>query len=77
MAQYDVYVTCNECGGVHPMGMGIYLENGPIDKQNITDTYQGRSLPPQVQAIKGQNSMSKDRKAIYTRRQQTSIFGAS
>ena len=57
MAQYDVYVTCNECGGVHPMGMGIYLENGPIDKQNISDTYQGRSLPPQVQAIKGHKTL--------------------
>jgi hypothetical protein len=57
MAQYDVYVTCKECSAVHPMGIGISLDNGPIDKQNISETYQGRSLPPQVQAIKGHKTL--------------------
>jgi len=39
------------------MGIGIYLDNGPIDKQNISDTYQGTSLPPQVQAIEGHKTL--------------------
>ena len=39
------------------MGIGVYLDDGPIDKQNISDTYQGTSLPPQVHAIEGHKTL--------------------
>ena len=35
MPQYDIYVSCNECDGVHPMGIGIYLDTGPSDDRTI------------------------------------------
>jgi len=45
---YDVYVFCNECGKVHPMGIKIGLDLGPVDKQSVGDTYRGKELPPEV-----------------------------
>lgn len=48
MQDYDVYVFCNECGDVHPMGLRIKLEDGPADKQSIGDTYSGKDLPREI-----------------------------
>jgi hypothetical protein len=57
MPQYDIYVSCNECGSVHPMGIGIHLDAGPVDQGSICETYHGSSLPPQVLAIEGHKSL--------------------
>lgn len=51
MPQYDVYVSCSECGVVHPMGVRVYLEHGPAGEQSIGETYKGAPLPPQISAI--------------------------
>jgi hypothetical protein len=48
MGLYGVYVFCNWCGDVHPMGIGIELDLGPVDKKSIGDTYAGEPLPPQI-----------------------------
>jgi len=48
MAKYSVYVFCDDCGDVHPMGISIELEDGPADKASIGDTYAGKELPPQI-----------------------------
>ncbi|TMB62262.1 MAG: hypothetical protein E6J54_30645 [Deltaproteobacteria bacterium] len=53
MPKYDIYVSCPECHGEHPMGIGIHLDDGPDEKRSIGDSYQGKSLPPQVSAIQG------------------------
>ena len=53
MPQYSIYVSCNQCGGEHPMGVSIYLNGGPVEKRSIADVYQGEPLPPQVSAIQG------------------------
>lgn len=46
MGVYSVYVFCGECADVHPMGITISLDKGPVDKQSIGDTYKGEDLPP-------------------------------
>jgi len=48
MAKYSVYVFCDDCGDVHPMGISIELEDGPADKASIGDTYAGKELPPKI-----------------------------
>lgn len=48
MASYDVHVFCDECSGVHPMGVRIQLNDGPADKQSVGDTYRGKSVPTTV-----------------------------
>jgi len=48
MAMYDVFVFCNECGKVHPMGIGIGLDLGPEERQSVGEFYSGKALPPEV-----------------------------
>jgi hypothetical protein len=53
MAHYEIYVTCTECAGEHPMGIRINLEDGPSNKQSVSDVYYGKQRPPQLQAVEG------------------------
>ena len=46
MAQYGVYVFCDDCGDAHPMGISIGLDDGPAEKASVGDSYKGRDLPP-------------------------------
>lgn len=51
MARYSVHVFCNECSGIHPMGIQIDLDDGPADQASIGDVYAGRDLPPKVASL--------------------------
>ena len=57
MPQYDIYVLCSECGSVHPMGIGIFLDAAPFDDQSIEQIYEKNFLPPQLQAIEGHQTL--------------------
>jgi paraquat-inducible protein B len=35
----------------------IYIEDGPGRKQSIAESFQGRSIPPQVKAIQGHKAL--------------------
>ncbi len=48
MADYDVFVFCDECADVHPMGIRIAMNDGPVDKKSIGDHYAGKSLPQNI-----------------------------
>ena len=48
MAKYSVHVFCNECSQVHPMGIQLALDDGPVARESIGNTYAGRDLPPGV-----------------------------
>lgn len=55
--QYDIYVRCKECAAVHPMRIRVHLDDGPVEKQSITETYRGKTRPPQLQAIDGHKTL--------------------
>jgi len=48
MATYSVYVFCNECADVHPMGITISLEDGPPERESIGNLYAGKDLPSNI-----------------------------
>ena len=48
MADYDVYVFCNECSDVHPMGIRIGLDEGPVNRESIGNVYAGKELPENI-----------------------------
>jgi hypothetical protein len=50
MPAYEIYVHCVYCGGEHPLLMRIR-------KQSIAESFRGRSMPPQVLAIKGHQAL--------------------
>lgn len=53
MAQYSVFFFCDECSQVHPLGIGIGLDDGPAEKASIGDAYAGKELPPSVANLQG------------------------
>ena len=68
MANYSVYVFCDGCGDVHPMGISVGLEDGPADKASIGDTYAGKELPPEIATLINNTTICpKSGKAILQR----------
>ena len=57
MAAYDIVHLCKDCGREHPLLMRIYLNDGPSRKQSIAESFQGRSVPAQVAAIRGHKAL--------------------
>jgi hypothetical protein len=51
MALNNVYVFCNDCADVHPMGISIQLDDGPPRKESIGNLYAGRPLPPEIATL--------------------------
>jgi hypothetical protein len=52
MPAYDITARCQDCGRDHPVLLRLHIEEGPDHKQSITDSFRGRSVPPQVKAIR-------------------------
>jgi hypothetical protein len=52
MPAYDISVHCKNCGRDHPVLLRLHIEDGPDHKQSIADSFRGRSVPPQVKAIR-------------------------
>ena len=46
MADYNILVFCDHCGGTHPLPFHVSLSDGPGDPSAIDDAYKGRDLPP-------------------------------
>jgi hypothetical protein len=74
MADYDVYVFCNECNDVHSAELRIELQYGPIDKQRVSDVYSGREPPAVIKMLKnsyyqcsktGKTFFQKDQKQVF------------
>ena len=72
--QYNIFASCNKCGGVHETGISITIENGPIDKQSIGDFYNGKNLPKTLAGLAneafscpltGRQFIQKDTKQIF------------
>lgn len=48
MAMYSVHFFCDECGDVHPLGISINLDDGPVDKASVGDVYAGKEIDPKI-----------------------------
>jgi hypothetical protein len=72
--QYEIHVLCTECGAVHPMRIRIHLENGPVDKQSLADTFQEGPMPPQVSAIEGHKTLCLKTGKIFIQDDNNRIF---
>jgi hypothetical protein len=57
MPAYEIFVRCVDCGNEHPVLMKIHLDHGPHRKQSLAEAFQGRSMPPQVLAIREHNAL--------------------
>ena len=53
MANYSVHFFCDECFEVHPLGISISLDDGPVDQASIGDVYAGQKIDPVVVNMMG------------------------
>ena len=72
--QYDIYVRCVECDAVHPMRIRIHLDNGPMEKQSIGETFRGKTRPPQLQAIEGHKTLCLKTGRMFIQQDHNQIF---
>ena len=52
MATHGISVHCKDCGQEHLVLLRIDIENGPDQKRTVAEVFRGRSLPPQIKAIR-------------------------
>ena len=74
MPSYDIYVSCPQCRGEHPMGVGIYLDSGPRNKQSIQATYTENVLPPQLVTIQRHKCVCSKTGKRFTQDDSSKVF---
>jgi hypothetical protein len=74
MSHYEIYVTCTQCRGEHPMGIRINLEDGPPNKRSVSDAYPGKTHPPQLQAVEGHNVLCLKTGRTFTQSNPDAVF---
>jgi hypothetical protein len=74
MPQYDIYVTCSECGREHPMGVAIHLNYGPDDKQSLSDAYGYKSLSPYMPTIEAHKCLCLKTGKEFKQEDNTQVF---
>jgi rubrerythrin len=74
MAKYSVSALCNACGALHPMEIFVILQNGPVSKQSIGDTYQRKKLPPELSALKDKRVYCPNLGRQYSQKNDNHIF---
>ena len=45
MARYSIHLFCDECAQTHSLGIMVNLEDGPVEKDSIGNTYEGKDVP--------------------------------
>ncbi len=74
MSHYEIYVRCTECGGEHPMRVRIYLDDGPSHKQSVSEAYQVKTQPPQLQAVEGHKVLCLKTGKTFTQTNPQDVF---
>jgi hypothetical protein len=74
MAQYDVYVFCNDCSDVHKMGIVVALEDGPAEKQSIGNLFAGEELPSHIANVMHNMTVCPKTGKAFTQEDNNQVF---
>jgi hypothetical protein len=74
MAKHSVHVFCNECGGVHPMGITVDLDDGPAEQGSIGDVYSGKDLPEAIVALISNYTMCPSTGRLFRQKDNNQVF---
>jgi hypothetical protein len=72
--QYEIYVVCSECGAEHPMRIRLHLDDGPVEKRSVGETYKDRQRPPQLMAIDGHKTLCLKTGRMFVQEDHNLIF---
>jgi hypothetical protein len=53
MAQYSLFVFCDECRRIHSTRITLNLDNGPPKKETIANAYKDKPLPRNLAKLLG------------------------
>lgn len=74
MATYSVYVFCNECADVHPMGITISLDDGPPQRESIGNLYAGKELPSDIAMLRDNKTVCPNTGKWFNQKDNNQIF---
>ena len=74
MAKYSVHAFCDECGGVHPTGIALSLDDGPADKSSIGDAYAGQDLPTSLATVTENRFPCPETKQLTSQKDNQQVF---
>lgn len=74
MAQYSVYIFCDECSQPHPGMISVHLDNPNLDKATIGDVYAGRDLPPEIVMMQNNYYTCPNTGRTFTQKDNDQVF---
>jgi hypothetical protein len=74
MAQYSVYIFCDECSQPHPGMILINLDDPNLDKETIGDIYAGRDLPPDIVTMQNNYYRCPNTGRMFTQKDNSQAF---
>jgi hypothetical protein len=74
MAYYAVYVFCDECVDVHPMGISVSLDDGPAGRASVGDFYAGKDPPPEVATLSNNLTRCPNTLRTFTQKDYDQVF---
>lgn len=74
MPAYDIAVYCKHCGRDHQVLLRLHVDAGPDYKQSIAESFRGRSVPPQVKAIRWHNAYCPKTGRLFPLENESEIF---
>jgi hypothetical protein len=74
MPKYNIFAFCHHCADVHPTIISVILNDGPIEKASIGDTYAGRALPGSLAMLSDNEVRCPKTGQMFTQQDNHQIF---
>jgi len=74
MTQYSVHFFCDECSEVHPLGISIEMDDGPVEKESIGNLYAGKELPTEIATLTGNKTICPNTNKMTSQKDNHQVF---
>ena len=74
MVSYDIFFTCRECGGEHPLGIKIQIPDGPEQRMSVGAFYAEEEIPKAIRRLTDQLLECPKSKSGFFRSDITQLF---
>ena len=74
MAKYKVQFFCDECGQTHDLHISISLNDGPVAKESIENSYAGKELPIEITLLSNNKTECPVTGKLTTQKNNNQVF---